>query len=399
MSKEEDFNFLKIQTWILKVNIDCYGCKKKVKKLLQKIDGVYTITMDSEQGKVIVSGNVDPSTLIKKLAKSGKHAELLDSKGGNNQLNNQFQNIQIENDKGQKDGKDEKGGKDQKGAQQQQMKGLKDLMEVPQFKDLKQPNLKDQKSVKFSLPEEDDLRDDGFVDVDVGDEMGDGFVDALDDEHEELLKDLKMKPMNDAMNAQIMNDKKGDGGNGGKKSGGDVNVQNSMGMGGKNDAKKGNGWKKKWGGNKERGQNQGGGGGAKNGAENGGGGNTKIADNIANGGGGGNNKNEDNVANDGGGSNNVPGGKNGGEGKIDGGNVGQMGNIPAGHVGNIPAVQGVLAMNFQGAGPEIMAGNPYQQQYMAAMMHARRPVAYYPYPPPESYTFFSDENTNSCSVM
>ncbi|GER32337.1 heavy metal transport/detoxification superfamily protein [Striga asiatica] len=73
MSKEE---FLKIQTCVLKVNIHCDGCKHKVKKILQKIEGVYTIKIDSEQGKVTVSGNVDSSTLIKKLVKNGKHAEI-----------------------------------------------------------------------------------------------------------------------------------------------------------------------------------------------------------------------------------------------------------------------------------------------------------------------------------
>jgi hypothetical protein len=36
MSKEE---FMKIQTCVLKVNIHCDGCKQKVKKILQKIEG------------------------------------------------------------------------------------------------------------------------------------------------------------------------------------------------------------------------------------------------------------------------------------------------------------------------------------------------------------------------
>ncbi|KAI7735271.1 hypothetical protein M8C21_009405, partial [Ambrosia artemisiifolia] len=71
MSKEE---FVKIQTHTLKVNIHCDGCKRKVKKILQKIDGVYKISIDPEQSKVIVSGVVDPDTLIKKLGKSGKLA-------------------------------------------------------------------------------------------------------------------------------------------------------------------------------------------------------------------------------------------------------------------------------------------------------------------------------------
>ncbi|XP_054804422.1 heavy metal-associated isoprenylated plant protein 36-like isoform X1 [Prosopis cineraria] len=72
---------LKYQTWVLKVLIHCDGCKKKVKKVLQGIDGVYTIEVDSQQHKVTVTGNVDANTLIKKLARSGKLAELWPEKG------------------------------------------------------------------------------------------------------------------------------------------------------------------------------------------------------------------------------------------------------------------------------------------------------------------------------
>ncbi|KAM7277427.1 hypothetical protein ACFE04_019293 [Oxalis oulophora] len=74
---EEAPEKLKYQTWNLKVSIHCEGCKKKVKKLLHSIEGVYTITIDSQQHKVTVTGNIDADTLIKKLLKSGKHAELI----------------------------------------------------------------------------------------------------------------------------------------------------------------------------------------------------------------------------------------------------------------------------------------------------------------------------------
>ncbi|KAA8549182.1 hypothetical protein F0562_000866 [Nyssa sinensis] len=66
---------LKYQTWVLKVSIHCEGCKKKVKKVLQSIDGVYTTTIDCQQQKVTVTGNVDLETLVKKLSKTGKHVE------------------------------------------------------------------------------------------------------------------------------------------------------------------------------------------------------------------------------------------------------------------------------------------------------------------------------------
>ncbi|KAK4425850.1 Heavy metal-associated isoprenylated plant protein 35 [Sesamum alatum] len=67
---------LQYQTWVLKVSIHCQGCKRKVKKVLQTIEGVYTTNIDSQQQKVTVTGNIDAQTLIKKLVKTGKHAEL-----------------------------------------------------------------------------------------------------------------------------------------------------------------------------------------------------------------------------------------------------------------------------------------------------------------------------------
>lgn len=44
--------------------------------LTSSVSGVYTIDIDSQQQKVTVTGNVDGQTLIKKLVKTGKHAEL-----------------------------------------------------------------------------------------------------------------------------------------------------------------------------------------------------------------------------------------------------------------------------------------------------------------------------------
>jgi len=77
MTKDEDFKLIKTQTWVLKVYIHCEGCKKKVKKVLQSIDGVFTTTIDADEQKVTVTGNVaSADVLLKKLLKSGKHAEL-----------------------------------------------------------------------------------------------------------------------------------------------------------------------------------------------------------------------------------------------------------------------------------------------------------------------------------
>ncbi|XVF02821.1 hypothetical protein REPUB_Repub04eG0207300 [Reevesia pubescens] len=108
MTKEEDFKLLKIQTCVLKVNIHCDGCKQKVKKLLQRIEGVYQVSIDAEQQKVTVSGSVDSATLIKKLVRAGKHAEVWSQKTNQNQNQSQKQNNCIKDDKnnnkGQKQG-------------------------------------------------------------------------------------------------------------------------------------------------------------------------------------------------------------------------------------------------------------------------------------------------------
>ncbi|GLT28510.1 hypothetical protein SLA2020_034360 [Shorea laevis] len=108
---------LKFQTWVLKVSIHCEGCKKKVKKVLQGIDGVYITEIDSQQHKVIVTGNVDAGTLIKKLMKSGKHAALWPEKAEKEEKPGKSKN--NEKQKVPKDGEDEVGdGGDKKLAEQ-----------------------------------------------------------------------------------------------------------------------------------------------------------------------------------------------------------------------------------------------------------------------------------------
>ncbi|MED6130286.1 hypothetical protein PIB30_000188 [Stylosanthes scabra] len=67
---------LKYQTWFLKVSIHCEGCRRKVKKVLRNIDGVFTTTIDTQEQKVTVTGSVGVETLIRKLIKAGKHAEI-----------------------------------------------------------------------------------------------------------------------------------------------------------------------------------------------------------------------------------------------------------------------------------------------------------------------------------
>ncbi|XVE89653.1 hypothetical protein DITRI_Ditri20bG0012800 [Diplodiscus trichospermus] len=69
---------LKYKAWVLKVSIHCEGCKRKVEKTLRKIDGVYEAYADLKQQKATVKAklHVNAETLIKKLVKKGRHAEL-----------------------------------------------------------------------------------------------------------------------------------------------------------------------------------------------------------------------------------------------------------------------------------------------------------------------------------
>lgn len=100
MTKDEDFKFLKIQTTVLRVNIHCDGCEKKVKKLLQRIEGVYQVKIDSEEQKVTVLGIVDCATLVKKLLKGGKHGEVWSSQKINQ--NQKQKSSSIKEDKNSK---------------------------------------------------------------------------------------------------------------------------------------------------------------------------------------------------------------------------------------------------------------------------------------------------------
>ncbi|CAA2996730.1 heavy metal-associated isoprenylated plant 36 [Olea europaea subsp. europaea] len=106
---------LQYTTWVLKVSMHCEGCKKKVKKVLQAIEGVYTTNIDMRQRKVTVTGNIDAQTLIKKLEKSGKHAELWPEKPAGKERND---TVLAPNSGGggQGGGKKKKKNKGQKGS-------------------------------------------------------------------------------------------------------------------------------------------------------------------------------------------------------------------------------------------------------------------------------------------
>ncbi|CAD5191559.1 unnamed protein product [Musa acuminata subsp. malaccensis] len=200
MNKSEEFKLLKIQTVILKVHIHCDGCKQQVKKLLQRIEGVYTVSIDAEHQKVTVSGDVDSNTLIKKLARSGKHAEVWPQK-----TNNQSSKPNQQQQQGGKDGNKNNKGQGQGGqANQALIQGLREF--------------KNQHNRMEPLSSDDEEFDDDF-DEEEDDELG--FLG-------EKMKQLNIsKQANNAVTAATAAGAKKNGGNnnigGGKKVGGNPN--------------------------------------------------------------------------------------------------------------------------------------------------------------------------------
>ncbi|KAI3445276.1 hypothetical protein Pfo_001941 [Paulownia fortunei] len=426
MNKQD---MLKIQTCVLRVDIHCDGCKHKVKNKLQKIEGVCKVNIDVEQGKVTVSGNVDPATLMKKLEKAGKHAELWRAqKGPIPIMNNQFKNIQIEKTNGGKDSKTQKGGKDQqKDVKGQHKAGFQAPQQMHQKKGSKDARFlgKDQSSVRFNLPEDEE------DDFHAFDEDDDEFDDEFDEGFAAYQPPSQVPPVagrgghgpqaNKATpNGHLKgNNGANNGGNGKKGSGIHMFLKGMLGKAG---GRNGNVGKSH---NRAGNQNEGG----KNSGKNGGFVSGEGKNGAINGKG---------ASLGGGGKNNAGWSKKVGEdfdgglksgskqlrfNEIDAYHKGGGGRTTGliGQVGDFQAVQslpGAAAMNvghLQGAGQ----GNPYNQQYMAHMMmmnqqSENRHDTYQPfgytrsqpamsYGPPlvaDQYThIFSDENTSSCNIM
>ncbi|KDP21482.1 hypothetical protein JCGZ_21953 [Jatropha curcas] len=89
------------QVCVLKMNINCEACEKKVKKFLQKIHGVHSVQIDANEGKVTISTTRDPEILAEELfKKAGKKAKVLSKQNSlvnNENLNNAdgFEHVQL----------------------------------------------------------------------------------------------------------------------------------------------------------------------------------------------------------------------------------------------------------------------------------------------------------------
>ncbi|CAL5068727.1 unnamed protein product [Urochloa decumbens] len=62
----------------LKVYMHCDACERKVRRTINKVEGVEAVEIDREENKVTVTGDFDPEKVVKKIKKkAGKKAEIL----------------------------------------------------------------------------------------------------------------------------------------------------------------------------------------------------------------------------------------------------------------------------------------------------------------------------------
>ncbi|CAL5031182.1 unnamed protein product [Urochloa decumbens] len=75
---EENASSTKSITIELKVYMHCDACERKVRRTINKVEGVETVDIDREENKVKVTGDFDPEKVVKKIKKkTGKKAEIL----------------------------------------------------------------------------------------------------------------------------------------------------------------------------------------------------------------------------------------------------------------------------------------------------------------------------------
>nr|CAB3468137.1 unnamed protein product [Digitaria exilis] len=58
------------------VSIDCDGCEGKVRRALEKLEGVHSVTIDRMHGKVTVTGSVSQKKVLRAARRSGRIAVL-----------------------------------------------------------------------------------------------------------------------------------------------------------------------------------------------------------------------------------------------------------------------------------------------------------------------------------
>ncbi|CAL4947365.1 unnamed protein product [Urochloa decumbens] len=58
------------------VHMDCPGCEKKVRKAVQRLEGVHEVEVDMAQQKVTVNGDVEQKKVLKAVRRTGRRAVL-----------------------------------------------------------------------------------------------------------------------------------------------------------------------------------------------------------------------------------------------------------------------------------------------------------------------------------
>ncbi|GMI85067.1 hypothetical protein HRI_002176000 [Hibiscus trionum] len=61
---------------VLKLDVNCAKCRRKVMDVLQNLHGAYSVVIDAEKGILKVSGNVNPCIIMNIFEKYGKHGEI-----------------------------------------------------------------------------------------------------------------------------------------------------------------------------------------------------------------------------------------------------------------------------------------------------------------------------------
>ncbi|OIT32890.1 PREDICTED: heavy metal-associated isoprenylated plant protein 26-like [Nicotiana attenuata] len=66
-----------LQTVEVKVKMDCEGCERKVRRSVEGMKGVQSVTVEPKQHKLTVVGYVDPEKVVARVAhRTGKKAEI-----------------------------------------------------------------------------------------------------------------------------------------------------------------------------------------------------------------------------------------------------------------------------------------------------------------------------------
>ncbi|XP_058080076.1 heavy metal-associated isoprenylated plant protein 43-like [Magnolia sinica] len=66
-----------VQRTVLKVDISCQKCKKKILRAVSGLQGVDKIELDAAKGTLTVTGDADPVRVISRARKTGKSAEVI----------------------------------------------------------------------------------------------------------------------------------------------------------------------------------------------------------------------------------------------------------------------------------------------------------------------------------